>query len=457
MSALRALLIAGTHSGCGKTSVTLGLMTALRKRGLTVQGFKCGPDFIDPGLHGLATGRTSHNLDAWMLPAHSLQALFQRAGAGADVAVVEGAMGLFDGQGACERGSSAEIATLLDLPVVLVVDARAMGRSVAALVHGFASFDPTLAIAGVLVNQVASSRHQAILTEALAALPSGPPLLGCLGRAPEITLPSRHLGLVTAQDLPQARVHLERLAQWVEASGAVDRLLALVPTRPAPAAVLPSPAERPQPAVPIGVAQDAAFCFAYAENLRLLEASGARLIPFSPLRDTRLPAGIQGLYLCGGYPELHAAPLAANSRLREEIRAFCASHRPVWAECGGFMYLGQTLTDIHGHSHPMVGHFQLHTVMESTRQALGYRQVTIATPCPLGEEGETARGHEFHYSRVCGHDPEARPLFGSSQGDTGWVKAQVCGTYVHLHLGSNPRLAAHFTAACRTCPPWPRR
>jgi cobyrinic acid a,c-diamide synthase len=457
MSSLRALLIAGTQSGCGKTSVALGLMTALRKRGLTVQGFKCGPDFIDPGLHGLATGRASHNLDAWMLPAHSLQELFHRACAGADVAVVEGAMGLFDGHGASSRGSSAEIAALLGLPVVLVVDARAMGRSVAALVHGFATFDPNLPIAGVLANQVASSRHQAILTASLAALPSGPPLLGCLDRAPEITLPSRHLGLITAADLPQARAHLERLAQWVEASGAVDRLLALAPMQHNATAMQPAPAESPRPAVPIGVAQDAAFCFVYAENLRLLEASGARLIPFSPLWDTRLPAGIQGLYLCGGYPELHAARLAANSSLREEIRAFCASYRPVWAECGGFMYLGQSVTDAQGQTHPMVGFFQLHTVMERRRQALGYRQVTLAAPCPLGEEGEAARGHEFHYSRICGHDPEARPLFGSSQGDTGWVKAQVCGTYVHLHLGSNPRLAAHFTAACRTCPPWPGR
>jgi cobyrinic acid a,c-diamide synthase len=392
-----------------------------------------------------------------MLPAHSLQELFHRACVGADVAVVEGAMGLFDGQGASGRGSSAEIAALLDLPVLLVVDARAMGRSVAALVHGFASFDPNLPIAGVLANQVASRRHQAIVTESLAALPSGPPLLGCLERAPEITLPSRHLGLVTAQDLPQARAHLELLGRWVEASGAVDRLLALAPMQHNATAVQPSPPESVLPAVPIGVAQDAAFCFVYAENLRLLEASGARLIPFSPLWDTRLPAGIQGLYLCGGYPELHAAALAANAGLRGEIRALCAAGWPVWAECGGFMYLGQTLTDIQGHTHPMVGHFQLHTVMESTRQALGYRQVTIVTPCPLGEGGEEARGHEFHYSRICGHDPEARPLFGSSQGDTGWVKAQVCGTYVHLHLGSNPRLAAHFTAACRTCPPWPGR
>lgn len=451
MNPLRALVIAGTKSGCGKTSVALGLMAALRKRGLTVQGFKCGPDFIDPGLHRLATGRTSHNLDSWMLPAPALQELFFRACAGADVAIVEGAMGLFDGYGASERGSSAEIAAMLGLPVVLVIDVRSMGRSVAALVHGFASFDPKISLAGVLANQVASCRHQSIITEAMAQLPCGPPLLGCLDRTPQITLPSRHLGLITAEDLPEAEASLARLATWMEASGAVKRLLAIPPIFRQSIATPPAPVHEERSAVAtIGVAQDAAFCFTYAENLRLLEAAGARLIPFSPLADKHLPPEIQGLYLCGGYPELHAARLAANRSLREELRAFCASKRPVWAECGGFMYLTETLVDAHGQAHPMVGHFQLQTIMERQRQALGYRQVTIVAPCPLGSPGEQARGHEFHYSRICGRDPKARPLFETTEGDSGWIKDQVCGTYVHLHLGSNPRLATHFIATCRT-------
>ncbi|MDP3427688.1 MAG: cobyrinate a,c-diamide synthase [Humidesulfovibrio sp.] len=465
----RALVLAGTRSGCGKTSVALGLMRALARRGLGVQPFKAGPDFIDPGLHARAARRPSHNLDTWMMPEAALRAVFARFAAKADVVIVEGVMGLFDGRGgsrsgADEEGSTAHLAKLLGLPVVLVMDAASQARSAAAVALGFARFDPQLALAGVLMNRVGSPRHESLLRQALQTLPDVP-LLGCLQRAEGLGLASRHLGLVTADDAAELDARLEALADWVESGIDVAALLASLPEIslpeiPAPAAHASDRSNRPaRPVRPvrIGVAQDRAFCFTYAENLRLLTAAGAELAPFSPLNDACLPHGLHGLYLPGGYPELSAATLAANTPMLEAMRAFCASGRPVWAECGGFMYLQRALVDQDGLEHRLCGVFPGRAVMRARRAALGYREARTLAPGPLGPAGTVLRGHEFHYSELETDNADTsgcpQPAFtltasDNSQALDGAALGNVIGGYFHAHLASNPDAARHFVRAC---------
>jgi len=467
----RALVLAGTGSGCGKTSVALGLMRAFSRRGLLVQPFKAGPDFIDPGLHAAAAGRMSHNLDTWMLPEAALRAGFARQARDADVVIVEGVMGLFDGRGggsrgADEAGSTAHLAKMLGLPVILVVDAASQARSAAAVVLGFAHFDPKLTLAGVLLNRVASPRHEALLRAALALVPDVP-LLGCLPRAEALSLASRHLGLVTAEDCVHEEggldARLEALADWVEQGLDVPALLASLPELSLSDIGLPParPEVQAPPAAPrvvrIGLARDRAFCFTYAENLRLLKAAGAELVPFSPLTESRLPETLDGLYLPGGYPELSAAELAANTPMLAAIRAFCASGRPVWAECGGFMYLQRSLVDSEGAEHSLCGVFPARALMRSRRAALGYREARTLAPGPFGPAGTVLRGHEFHYSELEPGGPvsggKGQPAFALTAADgsqtlDGAAQGNVVGGYFHAHLASNPEVAQAFVAAC---------
>ena len=455
----KALVLAGTRSGCGKTSVALGLMRALARRGLRVQPFKAGPDFIDPGLHARAARKPSHNLDTWMMPEAALRAGFARFAGEAEVVIVEGVMGLFDGRsGADEQGSTAHLAKLLGLPVVLVMDVSSQARSAAAVALGFARFDPQLALAGVLLNRVASPRHESLLRQALQTLPDVP-LLGCLPRAEGLGLASRHLGLVTADDAADLDARLEALADWVEQGIDVSALLAGLPEIALPEMPLPEFSARPVRPVRIGVAQDRAFCFTYAENLRLLEAAGAELAPFSPLNDACLPHGLHGLYLPGGYPELSAAALAANTPMLEAVRAFCASGRPVWAECGGFMYLQRALVDLEGVEHRLCGVFPGRAVMRARRAALGYREARTLAPGPFGPAGTTLRGHEFHYSELEKDNADTsgspQPAFALTASDNaqaldGAAQGNVIGGYFHAHLASNPDAAHHFVRACRT-------
>ena len=453
MSSIQGFVIAGTHSGCGKTSVSLGIMGALARRGLSVCPFKVGPDFIDPGHHTLAASlggqeAPSHNLDGWMLPEAALLELFQRHATG-DLAVVEGVMGLFDGfSPITDQGSTAQLAKLLGLPVLLVVDAASMARSAAALVSGFASFDPGLELAGVIFNRVGSENHAAILTEALAHSLPGVPVLGCLPRREDIAAPSRHLGLVTAgEEAGLDRYH--RLADWVETHLDLDRLLESLPTL----AITPPLDQPPVPVrTRIGVARDEAFCFYYPENLRLLEAQGAELVFFSPLRDKRLPEDLGGLYLGGGYPELHGFELGQNSSLRKEILRFSQAGRPIYAECGGFMYLLESLKGPHGRTLSMCGVFPAQAVMNDRFSSLGYREVTLIRQTPLGPVGTTARGHEFHYSSLSEpleHETAyaVRDRRGPRPAE-GYLAANTLGSYIHLHFGSNPALAEHFVTAC---------
>jgi cobyrinic acid a,c-diamide synthase len=439
-SPLSAIVVAGTHSGVGKTSVTLGLIGALRRRRLTVQPFKVGPDFIDPLHHRHASGRPARNLDGWMLDPEINLERFARATADADVAVIEGVMGLFDGSdGKSERGSTAEMAKLLGLPVLLVIDASAMARSAAALIHGYTSFDPDLRVAGVILNNVGGEIHSDMIRDAVAGTV---PILGALPRAKGLVVPERHLGL----HLPhEARTdYVEQLATLIETHIDLDALLrnSVIERLQAIAAPPPLP-----PRARLAVARDEAFCFYYADNLELLEQAGAELVPFSPI-DEPLPENIDGIYIGGGYPELHADKLAANTSTRDAIREFASAGGPIYAECGGLMYLAQTL-EIDGETHPLCGVLPFSTTMPAPL-AIGY--VEITTTGGLFGSGQTARGHLFHHSAIAGEPATDRCYeLKNSRGEEtqeGYLIQNVLASYAHLHLASNPALASAFIDQC---------
>jgi cobyrinic acid a,c-diamide synthase len=439
-STFSALVVAGTHSGVGKTSITLGLIGALARRGLTVQPFKVGPDFIDPLHHTKAAGRTSRNLDGWMLDPDQNRACFAGAGAEADAAVIEGVMGLFDGsEGGSDRGSTAEMAKLLGLPVVLVIDASAMARSAAALIHGFASFDPELRIAGVILNNVGGEAHAEMIEEAVTA---GPPILGAMPRAADLSVPERHLGLHLPHEAQKD--HAQQLASLVEDHVDLDSLLDVARTeRPAP----PPAIAAAEPSVRIGVARDGAFCFYYPDNLELLERAGAELIEFSPIADS-LPAGLDGLYVGGGYPELHAAELAANTTARDAIREFAAAGGPIYAECGGLMYLGETL-ELDDGTYPLCGVLPFSTRMPAP---LTLSYVEVATAGGLFGAGRSARGHVFHHSEISGEPAVDRHhtlrTTRGEESEEGYGVGNVVAGYAHLHFGSEPDLARAFVDRC---------
>jgi cobyrinic acid a,c-diamide synthase len=439
-SPLSAIVVAGTHSGVGKTSVTLGLIGALRRRGLTVQPFKVGPDFIDPLHHQHASGRPPRNLDGWMLDPETNLQRFARATADADVAVIEGVMGLFDGSdGKSDRGSTAEMAKLLGLPVILVIDASAMARSAAALIHGYSSFDPDLGVAGVILNNIGGETHAGMIRDAVAG---AVPILGALPRVKDLVVPERHLGLHLPHEARSE--YVEELATLIEAHIDLDALLSssAIERLPAPQAAPTIP-----PRARLAVARDEAFCFYYSDNLELLEQAGAELVPFSPI-DEPLPDKIDGIYLGGGYPELHADKLADNKTTRDAIHEFASAGGPIYAECGGLMYLAQTL-EINAKSHPLCGVLPFSTTMPAPL-AIGYVEVTT-TQGPFGP-GQTARGHLFHHSAIAG-DPATDRCYTikNSRGEEtqeGYLVNNVLASYAHLHLASNPALAAAFVAQC---------
>jgi len=450
----RGLVIAGVHSGVGKTTVALGLLAAFQRRGLVVQPFKVGPDFIDPGHHSQAAGRPAVNLDGWMLDRETNLAMFQRHCREADLALVEGVMGLFDGyDGASEAGSTAQMAKWLGLPVVLVVAGRSLARSVAALVHGFATFDPDLPLAGVILNRVSSPRHLEYLQQALAQLP-GMRCFGGLPRQEALAIPERHLGLVTAQEHPLTGAYLNELADFVERHLDLDALWQALPILPRTFGQDLEPEPVP-PRVRLGVAQDEAFCFYYPENFRLLRQAGAALVPFSPLRESTLPADLDGLYIGGGYPEVFARELADNTSLLRAIRERAAAGLPIYAECGGLMYLSQGLTTLSGEHLTLAGVLPFEVRMLARLKSLGYREITMTTAGLLGPAGTRARGHEFHYSEIVGGTEAVATTYhlagraGAAAGREGYCRYRTLASYVHLHFGSNPLLARHFVDYCR--------
>jgi cobyrinic acid a,c-diamide synthase len=440
------IVIAGTHSGVGKTTIATALMAAYTRRGLRVQPFKIGPDFIDPGFHQVACGRVSRNLDGWMLsPLANLQ-VFGRASADADLAIIEGVMGLFDGRStSTDEGSTAEMAKRLGASVLLVVDASAMARSAAAMVHGFETFDAALELAGVLFNRIGGARHADLLRESLAAYCRSSPF-GLLPRSEKIALPSRHLGLTLAAEALTAEC-LSEMVAWVEKHTDLDSLLALARERSSDLTTSPAlPARPAKSKVRIAVARDSAFCFYYQDNLDLLTESGAELVEFSPMRDRELPPKIGGLYLGGGYPELHALQLSKNRAMIEAICGFARAGAPVYAECGGFMYLTEAIVELDGSEHPMAGLFPTRARMQSRFAALGYIQTESAGDGLWLKSGEALRGHQFRYSAIDPMPSEVCRVYQSPA--EGYRIHSVLGSYIHLHFLSCPGFAERFVDRC---------
>jgi cobyrinic acid a,c-diamide synthase len=444
------LVVAAPASGHGKTTVATGLMAALVARGLAVSGHKAGPDYIDPGYHALATGRPARNLDPVLCGADTIAPLFAHGAAGADIAVVEGVMGLFDGRGSTAEGSTAHVAVLLGAPVVLVVDASAQGRSVAALVLGFKSYDPEIRLTGVILNRVGSARHEQILRDALAGI--GMPVLGALRRDDGVAVPSRHLGLVPAAERDgAARAAISRLAALVTESVDLDAVVGLariagpLPATPwDPAAALAEPswpgnaASRRRSVV--AVAGGAAFTFCYTETMELLTAAGADVVTVDPLRDAALPAGTGALVLGGGFPEMHASDLSANEPLRADVASLARSGAPVVAECAGLLYLARELDGL-----PMCGVLDA-TARMTPRLTLGYRDAVAAGSSVLTRAGATVRGHEFHRTTVVpGNPPAPAWTFGGRK--EGFVQGGVHASYLHLHWAGYPGLARRLVAA----------
>ena len=459
MVAIPRLVIAAPASGCGKTTVACGLMAALRARGLAVSGHKVGPDYIDPGYHALATGRPPRNLDPFLCGEDRIAPLFLHGAAGAQVAVIEGVMGLFDGMDPqvdpsaeptpredADFGSTAHVARLLGVPVVLVVDAARAGRSVAALAAGFAGFDPRTPVDGVILNRVASDRHERLLREALAS--SRMPVYGAIRRTEGIVTPSRHLGLIPAAEREAvAGQAIDQTGALIAASCDLDALLALARRASALSALPwepPGTPDSPRPAPVVAVAAGPAFTFGYTEQTELLEAAGSRVARFDPLRDEDLPAGTAGLILGGGFPEVHAAELSANERLRGQVAALARRGAPVAAECAGLLYLARTLDE-----RPMCGVLDVRATM-TPKLTLGYRHAVAVTDSVLARAGDVVRGHEFHRTVTVparGDRPAWR--FGSGE-----LEGHVTGTgsgvasYLHTHWAGHPAAAARFTAAC---------
>jgi len=449
------LVVAGVASGVGKTTTTVALARALAGRGLRVALFKCGPDYLDPTYHARATGRPCHNLDGWMMGREAVLATFARGAGDADVAIVEGVMGLFDGASPNgEQGSTAEVAKWLGAPVVAVVDASGMARTIAAVVRGLATFDTDLRLAGVVCNRVGSRAHLDLLRAALAS----PPVLGGLPEQEDLRFPERHLGLRTADERSAPDAVLARWGYVAREWIALDRVLECARSagplpEVAPAAAPPS-ARAAREACRIALARDEAFHFYYDDNLRRLEELGATLVPFSPLRDAALPDA-DGVYVGGGYPEAHADRLSANGAMRASVRAFVERGGPVYAECGGLMYLVRTIRTLDGRAYPMVGVLDGEAVMKDKLQAIGYVEVETQRATPLGPAGLRFRGHQFRYSELVlapGSAPEpaytVRRRRGGEVAREGYGVRNVLASYVHAHWASNPLAAHGFVSSC---------
>ncbi|HUY13934.1 MAG TPA: cobyrinate a,c-diamide synthase [Terriglobia bacterium] len=448
---VKGFVIAGPSSGAGKTTVSLALMAALRRRGLEVQPFKCGPDFIDTGHHTRVCCRPSRNLDGWMLSDQTNRGIFHSAARSADVCVVEGVMGLFDGaSGKSATGSTAEIAKLLDLPVVLVVDVSAMARSAAAVVHGFETFDPALRLAGVIFNKAGGPGHAQMLREAMESGCSTP-LLGCLPRNEKIQIPERYLGLHTAEENLLTEELISLLASIAESNLDLTQLLASLPDIRVPVA-----GETPKARcdVRIGVARDRAFSFYYEDNLDALRACGAEIVEFSPLSDAQLPASIDALYFGGGYPELHAGQLSGNREMLAAIGRFGDEDSPIYVECGGLMLLAEEVVNRDGQSFPMAGLLPLRVRMTDRLVKFGYAEVTLSTDSLWGFAGAKARGHSFHCSTITeagdvDRQYHIRYSLGRLEEQEGFRLKNVLASYIHLHFLSNPDLPARLVENIR--------
>ena len=444
------IVVAATQSGGGKTTLVTGLLAALHAKGLTVQSFKVGPDYIDLGYHRMASGRAGHNLDTWLVPESRLTEIFARECAGADIAVIEGVMGLYDG-GRKGISSTASIAKALDAPVLLVIDAKSVGASAAATALGFRVYDEDVRLAGVLINRLGSETHEEMIRTAMAGIDM--PVFGALRRNAALALPERHLGLTPVEENEAAET-VRAIGAQVEARLDIARILELARSAP-PLAYVPAVHRDVTASCRIGIARDDAFSFYYAASLAELEGCGAQLVPFSPLHDAEIP-DVDGLIIGGGFPEMFAAQLAANTSMRASIRTAAERGMPIYAECGGYMYLMSHLVDFAGTSREMAGVFPGTARMTEKLQMVGYVDAVQAMDTVLGAAGLPLHGHEFHFSvEEADVGETARPFIftkmrNGAQYPAGRIVQRTLGSYLHLHFAGCPAVAASFVEACRT-------
>ncbi|NBN79394.1 cobyrinate a,c-diamide synthase [Microvirga tunisiensis] len=430
-----ALLLAAPTSGSGKTTLTLSLLAALRATGLVVRAAKCGPDYIDPRFHEAASGAPSVNLDPFAMTPETLRQVAAAQASGADLLLIEAAMGLFDGA-ADGKSSAADVAAALGVPVILVVDCGRQAQSVAALVRGFRDHRADVRVAGVILNRIGSARHADLLTSALA--PLGMPVLGLMPRKAALALPERHLGLVQAEETADLAGFLAGAAEAARTAVDLAALVALAGPL-AGAAAQPAPVLLPPPGQRVAIARDVAFSFAYPHLLAGWQAAGAEILPFSPLADEGPDPAADAVYLPGGYPELHAGRLATNAGFRSGMKRAVAAGRPVFGECGGYMVLGEVLVDAEGASHAMLGLLPLRTSFAARRLHLGYRRLTARADLPFAglHRGTELAAHEFHYATIQ-HEGAADRLFaacdpaGAPLPDMGLVRGRVMGSFAHL-------------------------
>jgi cobyrinic acid a,c-diamide synthase len=461
-------VIAGTGSNSGKTTLSLGIMKYLSEIGYKVAPFKVGPDFIDPGHHTKICETQSINLDSWMLSEQYNQSRFKVAFDTCDVAVVEGVMGLFDGySGTSESGSTAQMAKWLNLPVILVVDAKSMARSAAAIVQGFENFDKKLNVAGIIFNRVGSQNHYNYLKEAVEENCRARSL-GYIFRNDKIHLPDRHLGLVTAEEYVLPKEALGELVSAIDKNTALREFVHKLPEIDAGEYQCSDPENFEnadnviEKKITIGIARDKAFCFYYKDNIDILKRNGAKIVEFSPLTDSSLPDNIHGIYLGGGYPELFAEKLSKNVSLLKEIKAKSKEKMPIYGECGGFMYLCSFMTDLNREKqYQMTGCFPFSVEMNSKLRSLGYREITLKKSSLIGGKGSILRGHEFHYSSLLDEEPEKSHfqdsianIYDVTKRDgkilslPGFLKNNTLGSYLHLHFGSMKHSGKSFVRAC---------
>jgi cobyrinic acid a,c-diamide synthase len=455
MNKLPRIMIAGTNSGVGKTTVTLGIMSALAQKGIKVQGFKAGPDYIDPSHHTFVTGNASRNLDTWMMGENACRELFERSALNADVSVIEGVMGLYDGSiDSSGHGSSAHLAKILNTPVILVVNAKGVAQSAGAVVMGFREFDKEINLAGIVINNVASQNHYDIIKQAIEESCSVA-VLGYLKKESDITIPERHLGLIPSEEKKINSALYDKLGQMVLETIDIDKLQEIAGS----AALFPDYnrsifIERGSSLdVTLAVARDSAFCFYYQDDIDLFESLGAKIIEFSPLSDKSLPDGIDGIFMGGGFPELFADRLMKNESMRNSIVEADKEGTVIYGECGGMMYLLEKLIDCECRSFKMSGVLNGTSRMENRRQGLGYVITDATCDTVICNNGDTFRAHEFHWSKL--QDVPDSTMFayntrksnGKRTGVDGICKSNVMASYTHIHFSSNPKLAVNLLSS----------
>jgi len=453
MSNIPRIIIAGTHSGVGKTTIVTGLLAVLKQQGLTVQSYKVGPDYIDGGYHQLASGRVAHNLDTWLVPTDKVVPIFAKTAVGNDMVIIEGVMGLYDG-GRQGVSSTAAIAKLLKAPVILVIDAKSMGESAAAIALGYKMYDQEVNLVGVIINRLGSASHQKMVTEALERIHI--PVLGCIYRNEGLSMPERHLGLTPVTEY-NAQDMIATLCLQIAEQVDVEKIMSIASSAPELCTMLKSLSDAKQspPRVRIGVAQDEAFSFYYPESLEVLKTMGAQIIPFSPLNDTHLP-DVDGLLFGGGFPEMFVSQLTANARMRQSIHDASTAGMPIYAECGGFMYLTRKIIDFDGTEYEMVGAIPASCSMQSKLQTVGYIEATSLTDNVLCSAGARMRGHEFHFS-LMNHEESSQPFpwaFEFKKVRTGavypsgYAHGNLLASYLHMHFAGNEQAAGHFINKC---------